>query len=146
MSTYVHLETNEIRDFDDEWFTAMSASQNPKVTGWLLRPPAPVHSSTQHAPEWVGGQWIISDKTAEEIAAQTAKSWPSKAEFWAEFSDAEKVGILTSNDLSIRMLDKELTMWSGIILATDARVVAGLDKLIELDIISEARRTNITTL
>ena len=139
MSTYYHSETNEIRDFDDEWFAAMSAAQNPKVTDWLLRPPAPVHSSTQHAPEWGSGQWITRDKSEEE----TVKEWPSKAEFWGKFTTAEKLAIITSDDLSIKMLDKELTMWSGIILANDARVVAGLDKLVELEIITEARRTEI---
>lgn len=96
-------------------------------------------------PTWLADQ--LAGKDAFLAARHPAgKSWPSKAEFWAEFTDAEKVAILTSTDLSVRILDKELTMWTGIVLASDSRIIAGLDKLVELDIITEARKEEIVTL
>ena len=32
-----------------------------------------------------------------ESLPPAVKAWPSKAEFWAEFTDAEKASIITSN-------------------------------------------------
>lgn len=110
---------------------------------WIENEPPSYDAATQHEPVFVDGAWVVTDKTAEEIAAESVKRWPSKAEFWAEFTDTEKAAILTSDDIDVKMLDKELTMWSGVIIATDSRVVAGLDKLTQLNIITESRRTEI---
>lgn len=93
-------------------------------------------------PNWLAAQLAGKE---EFLAArlQSTKSWPSKTEFWAEFTPQEKADILTSDDIGVKILNQELTMWSSIILATDVRVIAGLDKLAQLNIITESRRTEI---
>jgi len=95
-------------------------------------------------PEWLAAQ--LEGKEAFLASRYPAgKSWPSKAEFWSEFTESEKIAILTSQDIAIRMLDKELTMWTGIILATDSRIINGLDALQNAGILTEIRRESITT-
>ena len=111
--------------------------------GWVETVPPSYDAATQHAPEWINGAWVVRDKTAEEIAADSAKTWPTKTEFWAEFTDAEKLSILDSTIPQIRLLDKELTMWSGSIASTDARIIAGMSALVTAGILTEARSTAI---
>lgn len=78
-----------------------------------------------------------------EALPPTVKVWPSKAEFWAEFTTEEKAGIITSSNLGIRMLDKELTMWTATVRADDQRIIDGLTALASAGIISGARKTAI---
>lgn len=78
-----------------------------------------------------------------EALPPAVKSWPSKAEFWAEFSDEEKAAIITSTNIGIRMLDKELTMWTATVRADDQRIIDGLTALASAGIISGARKTEI---
>ena len=111
--------------------------------GWVETVPPSYDATTQHAPEWINGAWVVRDKTAEEIAADSAKTWPTKTEFWAEFTDAEKLSILDSTIPQIRLLDKELTMWSGSIVSTDSRIIAGMAALVTAGILTEARSTTI---
>ncbi len=113
--------------------------------GWVETVPPSYDAATQHAPEWQNGAWVVRDKTAEEIAADSAKTWPTKTEFWAEFTDSEKLAILDSTIPQIRLLDKELTMWSGSIVSTDARIIAGMSALVTAGILTEARSTAILT-
>jgi len=40
--------------------------------GWVETVPPSYDAATQHAPEWVNGEWIVRDKTTEEMAAETA--------------------------------------------------------------------------
>lgn len=140
MSTYYNASTNETRDFDDEWFAEMTAAGNPKVEGWALRPPAPPYDSdTQYEPEWINGQWVIQDKPAYKI-------WANAQAFMAEFTTDEKAGIALSTDPTIAALRLELSTWFSEVHSSDPRVVAGLDKLVELDIITEARKAEIVAL
>lgn len=111
--------------------------------GWVETVQPSYDATTQHAPEWINGAWVVRDKTAEEIAADSAKTWPTKTEFWAEFTDAEKLSILDSTIPQIRLLDKELTMWSGSIVSTDSRIIAGMAALVTAGILTEARSTAI---
>ena len=78
-----------------------------------------------------------------EALPPTVKVWPSKAEFWAEFGDTEKAAIITSSDIGIRMLDKELTMWTATVRADDARILAGLAALTSAGILTTERSTAI---
>ena len=80
-----------------------------------------------------------------EALPPVVKSWPSKAEFWAEFTNEEKAGIITSTNIGIRMLDKELTMWTATVRADDQRIIDGLTALASAGIISGARKTAILT-
>ncbi len=146
MSTYHNSTTNETRDFEDAWFAAAVAAGNPKVAGWSLRPDAPAHSSTQHAPEWANGQWVIRDKTAEELAAETRKVWASSADFWAAFTDSEKLAILASTIAGIILLREELRLWTGEVWSDDAKVQAGLGGLVATGIITAERKAAILAL
>jgi hypothetical protein len=78
-----------------------------------------------------------------EALPPTVKAWPSKAEFWAEFTTEEKAGIITSSDIRIKMLDKELTMWTATVRADDARILAGLAALTSAGILTTERSTAI---
>jgi hypothetical protein len=42
MSWYINTNTGEERQFDDAWFNACVAANNPKVAGWVLMAPQPV--------------------------------------------------------------------------------------------------------
>ena len=99
-------------------------------------------ATAQPAPDWLVAQ--LAGK-AEFLAARhpSGKSWPSKAEFWAEFTEDEKIGILTGPLRSVRLLDKELTMWTGSIRATDPRIVGGLAALETAGILTHARLLEI---
>ena len=118
---------------------------NPENEGTPFADPEPEALTAKPMPTWLADQLAGKDAFLAN-RLQFKKSWSSKAEFWAEFTDTEKAAIITSEDIGVKMLDKELTMWSGVIIATDSRVVAGLDKLVELDIITEARKDEIITL
>jgi hypothetical protein len=78
-----------------------------------------------------------------EALPPAVKAWPSKAEFWAEFTDEEKAGIITSTNIGIRMLDKELTMWTATVRADDQRILTGLAALTSAGILTTERSTAI---
>ena len=78
-----------------------------------------------------------------ESLPPVVKSWPSKAEFWTEFTQDEKAGIITSSNIGIKMLDKELTMWTSTVRADDARILAGLAALTSAGILTTERSTAI---
>jgi hypothetical protein len=73
------------------------------------------------------------------------KTWPNVQAFMAEFTMQEKAQIALSMDPTIAALRLELTTWLSEVHSDDPRVVMGLDKLVELGIISEQRKTEITT-
>lgn len=146
MSIFYNSTTNETRDFDDAWFAAATAAGNPKVTGWALRPTAPSYTSTQHAPEWVNGAWIVRDKTAEELAADSRKIWASSAAFWAAFTDTEKLNILASDIAGIILLREELRLWTGEVWSDEPRVQTGLSGLVAVGILTNERKASIIAL
>jgi len=146
MNTYYHTVTNEVRDFDPAWFEAMTAAGNPKVQGWVLRPnPPSYNSATQHAPQWLDEAWMISDKTPEELAAESRKVWPSSADFWAAFTDSEKLAIISSTIAEIILLREELRLWTGEVWSDDAKVQAGLSGLVAVGILTNDRKAAILT-
>lgn len=87
-------------------------------------------------------QWIVRARTAEELV----KIWANAQAFMAEFTTDEKSGIALSTDPTIAALRLELSTWFSQVYSNDPRVIAGLDKLVELDIITEARKEEIITL
>jgi hypothetical protein len=144
MNTYYHTVTSEVRDFDPAWFEAMTEANNPKVQGWVLRPDPPSYeATTQHAPQWLDGVWMISDKTIEEIAAETRKVWPSSADFWNAFTDSEKLAIIASTIAGIILLREELRLWTGEVWSDDAKVQAGLTGLVSAGVLTPERKLAI---
>jgi hypothetical protein len=97
-------------------------------------------------------QWIGPGEppTMEELEAAWAqlearKIWHTVADFWAEFSDAEKLGIADSTITGIRLLHEELRMWRGEVWSDDVKVQSGLDGLIAAGILSTLRKDAIVS-
>lgn len=97
-------------------------------------------------------QWIGPGEppTLEELEAAWAqlearKIWHTVADFWAEFSDAEKLAIAGSTIPGIRLLHEELRMWRGEVWSDDPKVQAGLTGLVAVGILTESRKTEILT-
>jgi hypothetical protein len=74
------------------------------------------------------------------------KIWANAQAFMAEFTMTEKAGIALSTDPTIAALRFELSTWFSEVHSTDPRVIAGLDKLVELSILTETRKDEITTI
>jgi hypothetical protein len=144
MTTYYNSQTGITRDFDETWFNEMTEAGNPKVSGFVVRPDPPSHdSATQHPAEWVDGEWVIRDKTPEELAAEARKVWSNSASFWAEFTNAEKLDIIASTTNGIILLREELRLWIGEVWSDDSRVQDGLNGLVSTNILTEERKTQI---
>jgi hypothetical protein len=95
-------------------------------------------------------QWIGPGEppTLEELqtawaALQARKIWHTVADFWAEFSDAEKLAIASSTIPGIRLLHEELRMWRGEVWSDDPKVQAGLTGLVAVKILTESRKSQI---
>lgn len=76
---------------------------------------------------------------------QPAKKWENVQDFMGEFTMQEKAQIALSMEPTIAALRLELTTWLSEVHVDDPRVVMGLSKLVELGIISEQRKTEITS-
>lgn len=98
MNLYHYLPTGQLREFDDAHMAALKQSGNPKADGWAVAPDKPTHdAATQHAPEWQNGQWVVRDKSAEELAAeQAAKDDTAERQTIKTFIVALKAGTGTS--------------------------------------------------
>lgn len=57
---------------DPETFTAAEIAE----AGYVPAPAMPEVHDTQHAPEWNGEEWIVRDKTEEEIEAELDAATP----------------------------------------------------------------------
>lgn len=69
--------------------------------------------------------------------------WGSAQQFMAAFTMEEKAAVALSTDPTLAALRLELSTWLSSVHADDARVIAGLNKLVELGIISAERKTEI---
>lgn len=112
----------------------------------LVKLPKPDLTDTQEAdPVLVWGtdsverQWIIRPKTAEELR----KVWQNTQSFMAAFTMQEKAAIALSIDPIIAALRLELTTWLSSVRADSDAVLTGLDKLVELQILTLQRKTEI---
>jgi hypothetical protein len=74
---------------------------------------------------------------------QVVKSWPNVEAFLSEFTMDEMAQIGLSTDPTIAALRFLLSGWFSQVLSDDPRVVQGLTMLVNLDIISDERRTQI---
>ena len=86
--------------------------------------------------------------TLEELQAawdqlQSRKIWSTVADFWGEFSNAEKLAIADSKIPDIRLLHEELRMWRGEVWSDDPKVQQGLTGLVAVSILTESRKTQI---
>jgi hypothetical protein len=71
------LDVRDIADLYAMWVEI----GNPKANLWAEQPSPPVYdASSQHAPEWGDGEWVVRDLTPDELAA-AARS--NLAAYWA---------------------------------------------------------------
>lgn len=146
----LHLDENGNPIFDrpshvdDDWM--------PPAVVPLIKLPQPTITQTQRVEatlQWfddrVERQWQIIDLEGEELAAAIRKTWPNVQSFMAEFTMQEKAQIALSMEPTIAALRLELTTWLSEVHVDDPRVVMGLSKLVELGIISDQRKIEITS-
>jgi hypothetical protein len=87
----------------------------------------------------------IEELEAAWVQLEARKIWHTVADFWVEFSDAEKLAIAGSTISGIRLLHEELRMWRGEVWSDDPKVQAGLSGLVAVGILTESRKTEILT-
>lgn len=144
MALYYNITTYEVKDFPPELIAAWTADSNPKLNDYEEVPPAPPYNAaTQRPPVWAQDEWIITDKTAEELAADARKVWATSARYLVEFTMPEMAAISLSTDPTIAALRLLMASWDGEVWSDDPRVVAGLDALEAQGIIGETRRSEI---
>lgn len=73
------------------------------------------------------------------------KSWPNVESFISEFTLEEMAAISLSTNPTIAALRFLLSGWRSQVIADDPRVIQGLTALVSLAIISDERRTQITS-
>lgn len=83
---------------------------------------------------------------AEAQFKNQAKVWPNVQEFMGDFTMPEKGAIALSMDPTIAALRLELTTWLSEVHADDPRVVAGINRVVELGIITPERKNTILSL
>ena len=93
-------------------------------------------ASEQQISEWASARF-------ERQVILTRKTWPTKAEFWNEFSPAEQLAIMGSTEPAIRILDRQLLVWPGEVWSDDPRVTGGLDALVAAEILTLERKAEI---
>ena len=144
MSLYFRIaKPADLRDLADQ-MAAWIEADNPKRLDWAEQPSPPAHdASTQRAPEWGDGEWIVRDLSPDELAARARKVWPNAAAFLGEFTMPELSAISLSLDPTIAALRLLLASWPADIYSDDPRIVGGLSALVAAGIITEARRGEI---
>lgn len=126
---YLFLNT-QLRAEDDS-----TVIENLLRKGWQEAPPKPDPNAT-----WDGSAWIPSPP------APDYKIWPNVQAFMAEFTMEEKAVVAVSTDPVIAALRLELTTWMSDVHGNDPRVSMGLNRLVELGVLSSSRKTEILAL
>lgn len=90
-----------------------------------------------------GNPPTLAELEAAWQTLQAVKIWPNVQAFMAAFTMPEKGAIALSMDPTIAALRLELTTWLSDVHSNDPRVVAGLDKLVELGILTTERKNTI---
>jgi hypothetical protein len=88
-------------------------------------------------------QALLERSWKQGISLVNCKVWPSSADFWAAFTDSEKLAILASEIAGIILLREELRLWTGEVWSDDARVQSGLGGLVAVGILTNDRKAAI---
>jgi hypothetical protein len=144
MSLYYDIQKFEIRELPDSLYLDWIENNNPKKDYFQPVPEKPSFDpSLQKEPYWGLGQWVIENKSEEELAADVRKSWDNSSMFIQEFTLTEMAAISLSQDTTVAALRLLLSTWFGEVWSDDPRVQSGLSALISSGIINEARRDEI---
>jgi hypothetical protein len=71
------------------------------------------------------------------------KVWPSRFDFFSEFTDAEKAASVLTNDITARVLMATLQMWEGEVWSTNNDIITGLDAFVAAGVITAERKAQI---
>ncbi len=144
MSLYYDIQKFEIRDLPDSLYLSWVEQGNPKKDYFQPLPEKPSFDLFyQKEPYWGLGQWVVENKSEEELAADARKSWDNSSMFVQEFTLTEMAAISLSQDTTVAALRLLLSTWFGEVWSDDPRVQSGLLALINSGIINEARRDEI---
>lgn len=97
------------------------------------------NATTQHEPEYSDGEWVVADRTPEEIAAATAKVW-NPGEFVWEFTEQEQLAIAASEDPVVKRL---MFLATGRVRSNSAVAQDGLAYLVSVGLLTEAGKNRI---
>lgn len=113
--------------------------------GWVENEPPSYDAATQHAPTWDGVAWTVADNTAEEIAAEARQVWKPE-EFRKRFTDAELLDFLDKSRTvpALDMLRFKLTTVQEVV-SDNPDLLAAMDALVQAEVITVERRTEILT-
>lgn len=100
--------------------------------GWVKAPSKPADDAT-----WQDGAWVLPPPPPDY------KIWLNVQAFMAEFTMQEKAAIALSVDPTVAALRLELTTWLSSVSSNSPHVQTGLDKLVELQILTPQRKTEI---
>jgi len=146
MKILFHIPTETLKPYPREDEEPVVGLDPEYDTFDLIQEPEPEFDP---ATNWIESTEII-DLAAKIVsrgwqinALPDFKIWGNVQDFMTEFSMPEKAAIALSIDPTIAALRLELSTWLSEVHANDPRVVAGLDKLVELEIITETRRAEI---
>lgn len=147
MKLLFHIPTQTLKPYpraDDEPVVGLSAEYEVVE---VTQEPQPSFDATTHtcmAMENIDSQTktVTRGWTVEEMPPRP-KVWMNAQEFMAAFTMEEKAAVALSSDPTLAALRLELSTWLSTVHADDARVVAGLNKLVDLGIISAERKTEI---
>lgn len=78
-------------------------------------------------------------------ALQTVTGWPSVQQFLDQFSDAELATIGSNANAQVQGLLIRLNGWRDVVHADNERIQLGLALLVQLNLITESRKTEILT-
>jgi hypothetical protein len=148
MKILFHIPTETLKPYPREDEEPVVGLDPEYDTFDLIQKPQPEFDPSTH---WIEGTETI-DVPAKTVtrgwqinALPDFKVWDNVQNFMTEFSMPEKAAIALSIDSTIAALRLELSTWLSEVHSNDPRVVTGLDRLVELEIINETRRTEIIT-
>lgn len=144
-----HLDENRILDWPRQDTEPIVGLDSRIVILDIIETPAPSASNNQVAVR-VKDVINLNDLTltwAWEIKDLSPppdyKIWPNSQAFLSEFTMQEMAAIALSTDQTIAALRLLLSVWFSEVHSNDPRVTTGLDKLVELNIITEDRKNEI---
>jgi hypothetical protein len=121
----------DVRDMSEQMLV-WRQTDNPKANDWLPQPPPPAANAI-----WQDGTWALPPPPPDY------KIWPNSQAFLSEFTMQEMAAISLSTDETIAALRLLLSVWFSEVHSNDPRVITSLDKLMELNIITEDRKNEI---
>lgn len=69
----LYYQAGTFKDLDPALVAAWIAASNPKASGLVEVPAQPAYDATGETCTFDGAQWVISEKSAEQIAAEAAQ-------------------------------------------------------------------------